>query len=248
MKYFLFILIFIVSLHSEIIKAKYDVSYGLFGKVGKSEAILVKKENRYKIEISAKAEGLAKILSNNRKESYISEGIIENGRLVPLVYKKVRQSSKKKDIKIYKFDHKNRKIYVHVERYKNGKLDKRKDETLKYYAKDDLLSLYFNINKYIDFKKSGKKRYTFYAVGGNRKDGKIDIEIPSGHTLKELKELLNEDGKYLVVTIYQKIFASKEGKLYIVMNDNGFTKKAMLKDVILFGDIVGKLKRLEVRE
>ena len=62
MRYIVLIFIFIISLHSEVIKAKYDVSYGLFGKVGKSEAVLIKKDNRYKIEISAKAQGFAKVL------------------------------------------------------------------------------------------------------------------------------------------------------------------------------------------
>ena len=63
-----------------------------------------------------------------------------------------------------------------------------------------------------------------------------------------MKSLLKEDGIYLIVTIYQKIFASKEGKLYIVLNSEGIAKKAVLKDVIMFGDIVGILDKLEIRD
>ena len=248
MRYFISLLITVLSLYAQKIEAKYDVTYGLFGKVGKSTAKLIKNEKNYKIEIYAKATGLAKILSKGRKERYISEGRVENGVLVPEVFKKIRENETKKDIKIYRFDHEKKKIFVHREIYKEGKLDKRKDEFLKFYAKDDILSLFFNIKRFVNFKKSGKKIYNFYAVGGRRGDGLVNIELPTGETLKKVKDILEEDGIYLIVTIYQKIFASKEGKLYIVLNDEGIAKKAVLKDVIMFGDITGKLKKLRIEK
>lgn len=248
MRFLTIFLMFLISLNAQVIKAKYDVTYGLFGKVGNSKATLIKDEKNYKIVVSAKATGFAKVLSNNRKEIYISEGVVKDGILTPKIYKKIRESSTKKDIKIYRFDHNKKKIYVHVERYRDGKLDKKKDEILKFYAKDDILSLYFNLKKYVDInREKGKK--SFFAVGGNRKDGRVDVEIPEGKKLKMIKDLMdNEKGLYLIVTIYQKIFASKEGRLYIVMNDKGIAKKALLKDVILFGDITGKLTDLEIKE
>jgi len=246
MRFFLFFLTFLTSLFAQSIEAKYKVTYGFLGEVGYSKAKFVKNSNSYKIEVTAKATGLAKILSNGRKERYISEGVVKNGILIPKIYKKIRENSKKKDIKIYRFDHDKKKIYVHIERYRDKKLDTKKDEILNYYAKDDILSLYFNLKKYVNLKdEKGKK--SFFAVGGNRKDGKVDVEIPKGENLKKIKKLLGEeDGLFLIVTIYQKIFASKKGKLYIVLNDKGIAKKALLKDVILFGDITGILEKLEI--
>jgi len=247
MKYLFFIVFFTLSLFSKTIEAKYDVTYGLFGKVGDSIAKLIKKKNNYKIIVKAEATGFAKILSNSRVESYTSEGVIKNGILIPKIYKKVRETLSKKDIKIYTFDHDKKKIYVHIEKYRHGKLESISDEVLNYYAKDDILSLYFNIKRYLDFYKNREKT-SFYAVGGNRKDGRVDIEILKKDKLKEIRRLMNnEDGLYLTVTIYQKIFASKEGKLHIVMDENGIAKRALLEDVILFGDITGILDKLDIK-
>jgi len=248
MKYLFFIVFFALSLFSKTIEAKYDVTYGLFGKVGDSIAKLIKKKNNYKIIVKAEATGFAKILSNSRVESYTSEGVIKNGILIPKIYKKVRETLSKKDIKIYTFDHDKKKIYVHIEKYRHGKLESISDEVLNYYAKDDILSLYFNIKRYLDFNKNREKT-SFYAVGGNRKDGRVDVYLPKGKELSKLRSLFdNEKGLYVDVIIHQKIFASKEGRLHIVMDEKtGVAKKALLKDVIFWGDITGILDNLDIR-
>ena len=108
---------------------------------------------------------------------------------------------------------------------------------MKYYAKDDLLTLFFNIKKYLnDF--SVKEDQVFYAVGANKKDGRVDIHIPKVQKQKKFKKIL--------VTINQKIFASKKGELNLDLDDNGICQKAVLKDVIFFGDIRGEIKELKV--
>ncbi|WP_187647966.1 DUF3108 domain-containing protein [Nitrosophilus labii] len=239
-----FFLIF--TLYSQTIEAKYRVTYGILGKVGYSVATFTKNKDRYVIKVKAKATGLAKILSRGREEEYISEGVVQKGILIPKVYKKVRKNASKKSIKVYRFDHEKKRIFVHTKRYKSGKLESKHDEILQYYAKDDILSLYFNLKKYFI---NGKKHLVFFAVGGNRKDGKVDVYLPEGKELKKLKSLFgNEKGLYMDVVIHQKIFASKEGRLHIVMDEkSGVAKKALLKDVIFFGDIVGKLDKLKIK-
>ncbi|WP_200763570.1 DUF3108 domain-containing protein [Nitrosophilus alvini] len=234
-----------LSLSAQIIEAEYRVGYGLFGKVGNSKAFFEKKDRIYRIRVVAKATGFAKVLSGGRVEIYESRGKVIDGILVPLVYKKEKITSNKYESKLYKFDHENRKIYLRTIYIKNGKTDKDVKEVLKYYAKEDVLSLYFNLKKY--FEKEKKEHYTFFAVGGNRKDGRVDVEIPKGKKLQKLRRLMgNIEGKYLTVTLNQKIFASKKGELFIVMDSDGITKKALLKDVVLFGDITGKLVRKRV--
>jgi len=115
---------------------------------------------------------------------------------------------------------------------------------LNYYAKNDLLTLYFNLDHYF---KPSKYRYKLYAVGGNETDGEVDIEILRNPG--SIKRILKADGRYLRVLLNQKIFASKKGELYLVQGDDGIATKGLLKDVIMFGDIVGSLvdKSIEPR-
>jgi len=157
------IFLFCLSMQAEIVEAKYSVGYGLFGKVGNSTAFFEKSDHAYRIHIVAKATGFAKVLSGGRVEIYESRGKVIDGMLVPLVYKKEKITSSRYESKVYRFDHEKRKIYLRTIYIKNGKTDKDVKEVLKYYAKEDILSLYFNLKKY--FEKEKKEHYTFFAVG-----------------------------------------------------------------------------------
>jgi len=69
---------------------------------------------------------------------------------------------------------------------------------------------------------------------------------PTGKKLNDLRSYLGKKaGHFLIVFINQKIFASKRGELYLDLNDDGICTKAVLKDVIFFGDIRGKLISLK---
>ncbi len=235
-----------IALWGKSIEAEYKVEYGVFGRVAKSIAKLDQNQTNYKIEIVAQATGFAKVLTGNRKEIYESSGKVVNGKLVPIHFVKKRSRRGKVSIKFFDFDHGRKKVYVHKEIYKNGKLiAKSKPSALPYYAKNDLLTLYFNI---IDTLRSKSGPQLFHAVGADRKTGRVDIIIPTGKELEKLQHLLKEEGFYFIAIIHQKIFASKDGKLFIVAGKDGIAKKAVLKDVIMFGDIVGKLVRKQVRE
>ena len=103
--------------------------------------------------------------------------------------------------------------------------------------------MFFNL-KYIlgkDFKT--KEQIRLIAVGASDKDGKIDI---NSHVDGSIAKLLEENNHLLSVVLNQKIFASQKGEMFINLNDDGICTSALLKDVIMFGDIRGKLKKLKV--
>ncbi|WP_457597675.1 DUF3108 domain-containing protein [Hydrogenimonas sp.] len=227
---------------AETMKAEYVVEYGIFGKMGVSEATLERNATRYRIRMEARATGLAKLLSGGRVEIYTSEGHIEKGRLVPDVYAKDIRHSGKRRVKRYFFDHAHRKVTYRQVRYRDGKLTSEDNGTLPYYADNDIFSLYFNIRAIIgDCDKPFSK--DLHAVGAEKKTGRIHIQ-----TLVEKKErlyareLLGEGNAcYLKVTIFQKIFGSKGGELYLALRDDGVATAAVLKDVVMFGDVRGRL-------
>ena len=217
------------------IEADYEAKYGWFGTIATAQGRLEKNQTHYKITANVKTKGIAATFSGNLRQTYISEGIIKNKKFVPLKYT-VNIKRKGNDyLRIYIFDHKNKTVIK--KRYKNGKLTK---EYKYYYAPDDILTLYWNLPLYL---KEKKEFYTFYAVGGRKKDGRVDVTFPSQEEIKTLrKKLFNKNGIYLKANLYNKVFAGDKGVLYLVINSqNWVTLSGMVKNVMKIGDLKGKV-------
>ncbi|CZE47460.1 Uncharacterised protein [Campylobacter geochelonis] len=240
----LLLLIFINFAFASEIYMKYDVSFGIFGKVGEADAKLVKHENNatYEISIDAKTTGLANSLSGDRREYFYSTGEIYKDYFLPHLYTHRVERNKggkvRVDEKIFTFNQ--RKSQIHFVRYKGekGNISKSDDKILDYYAQNDLLSLFFNFSKI----KHDEELYALIAAGANKKDGRVDVFMPSGSKKESLQKALDTKYQPYIVYINQKIFSSKKGELHLSLDENGYAKKAILKDVIFFGDIVGEAK------
>ncbi len=227
-----------VILNAETIKADYKVEFGIFGEIGIANAILTRDKNSYQIDVQLKATGLAKTLSGGRTEHHISKGHIENGFMVSDMYQVIKSHGSKTSNKVYTIDHKNKIVTKKYKSWKDGKVDGESSEKLKFYSKDDLLTLYFNLNKKIDRTKEDK-HYTFLAVGAEKQDGKAEIYIPKKSDYSEYEEMVgkNNNSWYARAIIHQNIFSSDKGELMLRIGNDGITQKAVLKDLIFFGDI-----------
>lgn len=235
------IIIFVLALLSQIASAKvitatYEVSYGIFQTMGIADARFeTRDDNTYSIRIEARTTGIAKILSNNRVEIYESHGSIINGQLVPKKYIKIRRTDSKKMTKIYTFNHVDR--IVLRENIDSDEWEKVKHD---YYASEDILSLFFNVKQYMKL----RQNQVLYAIGANKNNGRIDVVFPKGQEIEKLKqELETDEGVFVKVILNDKIFSSANGELLINLDDDGLCEKAILEDVLLFGDIVGKRVR-----
>ena len=219
--------------------ATYSVSYGLFGKLGISEAHLDTDGTRYSIEVSAKTTGIVKRLSQNRQEHYISQGHVVDGMLVSDSLEVRRSHGDKVSIKRYSIDHKKKEVVKSYIKKRAGKIYQNDSEILDFYSKDDLLTLYFNLSKIIDLKKSGT--YALGAVGAEKQQGKISIVIPDTKHLALYEKVLGKgEFDYLTAIVYQKLFQSNRGELMLVIGKDGIAEKAVLKDLILYGDLTAK--------
>ncbi|SFV61220.1 hypothetical protein MNB_SV-13-1158 [hydrothermal vent metagenome] len=232
------IFLFTSFLSAEVIEANYKVEFGIFGKIGIANALLTKTKNLYVIDVELKATGLAKTLSGNRKEQHISKGHIENGMMVSDLYQVIKSHGSKTVNKVYRINHKTKTVTKEYKYWKNGKLKEDSNSTMDYYSKDDLLTLYFNLDKKILDKKEAKS-YTFKAIGAEKQHGIVDVIIPSKNELKEYEESLgeNKNSWYARAIINQNIFSSDKGELLLRIGNDGITQKAVLKDLIFFGDI-----------
>lgn len=255
---FLTSFLFPLLLNANTITAKYKITYGDFLELGEALTTLSIKDNKYTIKIEAKTTGMAKYLTNSRQEIYESHGAYIENRFIPEKFIKIKKDIYKQRIRTYSFNNKKKKILVNE--IKKGVKQKiqsdlsRKEEpyyeqnnsTLNYFAKDDILSLFFNLQEIMLGFEDGEE-YSLKAVGANKTKGNINILIPSKPQMKELEESLNIASKAkFIAYINQKIFSSKRGELMISLNDHGFCNKAILKDVLLFGDIAGEMIEFKI--
>lgn len=237
MKLTLVALLMLTSLYAEKIKAAYKVTYGIFGEVGIATAELENDGENYYIRVTAKATGLAKVLSGNRVEVYESGGSIEKGHLTPSYYQVQKRSNSKNYDKLYQFGIEKGKVFLQRTNYYKNQTIHDKPFLLDFYANNDLLTLFFNFRRFLSEKQDN---WQLQAIGTKHKQGLVDIKRFKAKEREEVKAFLDiEANAFLLVNVHQKIFASKEGELLIALDEQFLAKKAVLKDVIFFGDIEG---------
>jgi len=218
----------------------YQATFGIFGTVGTIQNKITKKSKTYKIESKVKFAGLAKVLMGGQVEHYVSKGHMKNGLMISDVYTMTSTKKDKKKIKEYRINHRSKHVIKRVREWKKGKLVKDRKETLKFYAKDDLLTLYFNLGEAVH--KIGKK-YHFKAVGLEKQQGKVQITVPSKNKQAPyIKDLGNGASLYAKALIHQKNFKKKKGDILLSLAKDGYIEKSVIKDVILYGD--AKIERL----
>jgi hypothetical protein len=227
MKYILLFFL-IISVNAKTLIATYEAKYGIFGTIATAKGVFEKNESNYKIDTIVETKGLAATLTNHLIQKYTSIGKIKNNLLIPSKYiSYIKRNGKKYKI-IYTFHHKNKKILK--EKYLNNRLIQK--ETFRYYAPYDILSLYFNLPFLL---KNKNKIYTFYAIGGRKNDGRVDVNFCK-------KNIFNEKGICIKGNLYNKVFAGDKGILYLLINpDNWITLKGIVKNVLKIGDLKGKL-------
>ena len=231
------IVLCLTVLPAKILKADYDVAYGIVGKIGEAHAQMERHSKSYTIDIRLAATGLAATLSGHRKEHHRSVGHIENGLLVSDRYEVVRRYRDTRVVKTYTIDHRRKSVLKKYQKYRGGKLVEQEQKRLGFYSKNDLLTLYFNLDRLLpDKHKAGT--YQFSAVGAEKQKGKVTVILPTPQEEKTyVSKLGSKAAWYATAIIHQKIFTSKEGHLQLAVGKDGIANKALLEDLILFGDI-----------
>jgi hypothetical protein len=259
MKAYLTLLIFLFSgiVQAKTIAATYDVTFSIFGKIGEAKVSFDDDKKRYYILVDAGLTGEAAAIGSNRREVHESFGVINNGVLRPELYKVTRSSDHFQSISYFVFYPDEKKVeeyrmkeeYI-TERHFDTNLFKlvskpktktsQSFKTLDYYANNDLESLFFNVRTLLADMKLGDRKLV-HAIGGSRKNkGEVLLTRPNGAKRQELMTLMpKHENNLMTVLINQDIFKSDKGELYISLDKNLLVKEAMLKDVLLFGDIHG---------
>lgn len=239
---FIFIsLIFFSSvINAKHIKADYSAEFGIVGEIAKAHAMLTSKGKSYTLDANISAVGIiAKAVTGNLKERHISKGRLVNGLLVTNMYQMIKTYGVYSSTTIYRVDHKKKRVTRHYIKWKKSREIINEKVTLGYYGGDDMMTLFLNLPKHIG-EKHKHKNYKFTVVGADRKNGRVDVIIPSKNALKHIKNLVGEGEKedwYSKIVMHRKLYNSQKGELGVRMGKEGLVDKAVLKDLIFFGDV-----------
>lgn len=226
---------------AKVTELDYRATFGIFGTVGTIKNTLTQNRKTYQIETTVIVEGLAKILMRDPTEHYVSKGHMENGLMVSDSYKMVSSKRDKKVSKEYHINHKAKYVTKRYRKWRKGKLIEDRTEKLKFYAKNDLLTLYFNLGTAV--KQKGKK-YMFNVVGLEKQKGKVQITVPNDTEDTEYKKDLGEGATlYAKALIHQKNFRKKKGDILLAVAKDRFIHKSVIKDILFYGD--AKLTRIK---
>ena len=219
---------------AKVTQLNYKATFGIFGTVGTIQNVLTQKKKTYEIQTKVKLAGLAKMIMGGQTEVYTSKGHMQNGLMISDDY--IMTSTKKGKIekKIYHINHQKKYVSKRYQKWMDGKLVEEKKEKLPFYAKDDLLTLYFNLGHAI---KEKGKTYLFKAVGLEKQQGKVYISVPKDTKNASYKRDLGKGASlYAKALIHQKNFRKKKGDILLAVGKDGFIQKSVIKDVLLYGD------------
>jgi len=236
----------IISLEAKKIVVDYVVEFGVIGQVGKVHTLYSDDNAHYIIDTNLSAVGmLAQKMTHHLKERHICKGFIsKDGTRVVTRYQMIKSYGKYKSTTIYKVNHQSKKVtkqYIKWEKRDKGKDKKILDYTytLGYYARSDMVTLFLNLDHYIQHKNK-PKHYIFKAVGADREKGRVDVRIPRKKETMMMKSLLGvpKNGEWLMnLVMHRQLYHSKKGELMVRMGKDGIVQKAVLKDILFFGDI-----------
>ncbi|WP_345985924.1 DUF3108 domain-containing protein [Sulfurimonas sp. HSL-1656] len=226
-----------LGLQAATIEARYSIAFWVIGHVGTTTLKLTTGQQRYRIEANATLEGIAALLAHHHSEHFLSEGHIDaQGRLIPERYRVLRTMDDYRREQLYRFGRNGITLYQHEKmlvtlrrfdpdtmRYvaKSRPAERRAFLRLPYPAEDDLLTLYFNARPQLESLASGDS-LTQHAAGTD--GGEVHVtRRPAPYRYS--------------VQLDQDIFRSARGEMEIETDEAYYVKNAVLKDVLLFGDL-----------
>ncbi len=236
-----FIFIFFTPvLHAKNIKADYSVEFGIVGEIAKVHATLTSNSKVYTLDANVSAVGrIAKMVTDNLEERHISKGRVYKGILITDTYQMIKSYGEYSSTTIYRVNHKKKRVTRHYLKWEKGKKIIDDKVTLGYYGTDDMMTLFLNLSKHIK-NKHQNKNYRFSVVGADRRNGRVDVTIPSKNALKQMRGLMGKEKKgdwHSKVIMHRQLYQSKKGELEVRIDKEDIVVKAVLKDLFFFGDV-----------
>jgi hypothetical protein len=209
---------------------QYSISGGLIGSVADATVSYSEKGSSYRINIDIAAKGMARMLSDNLKEHHTSYGSIKHGEYYAKEYKIDKTYKDIRHIRRYLFDYTHQKITKISTKWKKEKKIHEHKERLKYFAHNDILTLYHNIMRFKKKHKAGN--YTIKLAGAEKEGGKLTFTLPKGKTFHALESIK--------LFLRRSFFSKGQGGLTLGVDASGIVKRGILDNVKLLGEVTLK--------
>ena len=243
LKLFLALLFSCATLSAQTIYATYHVEYGIIGKVADVNVTYSNDGREYRIDAFVSAYGyLANLMTHHLREHHISIGRVKKGMLYTDRYEMHKQYGAYRSTTIYRNNYKRAVLVRSYRRDKKGKKEFFSTVRLPYFSHHDLLTFFLNLPKVTREMKPGACR-RFKVTGADRKRGRVDFCLPSPSQEKRYEKLLgitqtkHPSLTFAKVIMHRKLYSSRQGELEIAIDRQGVVHKAVLEDVLFFGDV-----------
>lgn len=243
------------SIFAQDVSTRYDVHVTMFGHVGYADVTLSENGREYEIKLVAKTIDVAAVLLNNRVETFTSKGKIKDGKYLPDIFIKTKETTKKTRVQTYYFDHNKKEIKLIEEKSKmvnRMKYDSetftlklkevqeksRNEEILDTYADSDALSSYLN-SKYGCSSK--QKNHIIVAIGAHNDKNDVSYSCVDG-SKKQAAILKFSDGIENIYNLHVEPL-DKDDKIVDVLvayDSDGFLKEGLMDEVFWIGKMNAK--------
>ena len=238
-KIYIILCLLFVSLHAEMV---YSAKGTLIGKIMDIRVNHHANAKKYRTRIDIKAVGLAKMMSDGLKESHASYGTVRRGEYYAKEYKIDKTYKDIHYIRKYLFDYKKKKITKVSIKWQKGKKLYENKEILKYFAHNDILTLYHNIMRFKKKNKSGS--YAIALAGAEKEGGKLTFSLPKGARLQgEQKALGMKNSEVIKLFMKRSFFSGGKGNLVFGVDKKGIVKRGTINSIKSLGKVT--LKRIK---
>ncbi|QOY51640.1 DUF3108 domain-containing protein [Candidatus Sulfurimonas baltica] len=242
-------------LYAQDFSTRYDVDVSMFGKVGYADVELKEDGKKYEIKLVANTVDVAAFLLNNRVETFVSKGVIVDGKYIPETFVKTKTKTRSNKIQTYYFNHKEKEI-IFVEEKTNlvSQTDfnpstfefttrdvqesSKEENILDDYIADDVLSSYLNTkSSCID----GHRSYNLFAIGAHSDENRVTLSCLE-NTKKESASLLFSDGIANIYNLHVEPIDPDETTVDVLIayDYDGLLKEAVLGEIFWIGKITAK--------
>jgi hypothetical protein len=255
MKILFMLFLLISSIFARDISTRYDVHVTMFGHVGYADVTLKESGDNYEIKLVAKTIDVAAVLLSNRVETFTSRGKIKNGKYIPDIFIKTKETTKKTRVQTYYFDHNKKEITLIEEKSKmvnRMKFDSetyslklkevqeksKNEEVLDTYVDNDALSSYLN-SKYGCSTK--QKNHILVAIGAHNDKNNVSYSCVEG-SKKQVAILNFSDGIENIYNLHVEPL-DKDDEIVDVLvgyDSDGFLKEALMGEVFWIGKMSAK--------
>jgi hypothetical protein len=224
----------------------YEIGFWLFKRaaLGKLNFQVMEKKGHYLATLKAETLGVMGWVTRYRVDTYRStmEEIDEGKRLRSLSFEEDVKIGSKLRKRIHLFDYQKRK-WIQLKRRKDGTMVRTEEEIPPGMVYDDFLTASFNFRYGVYGEIERGRKYT---VATFPRKGSSSYEVRVAGKEEEEKRKKTEkfkDEKEFYVKLYldPEITHSKEGLIEGWLSKELYPMEGMIKDVILFGDVRGRL-------